>query len=213
MNKNDKNSILIIVYVVALAALAFVFCNTTKFINPFWLGVIMVVTEVFYLYPKVVKNYWAVFPAEIGARRFIPVYNELCLFDSKSAIITTISWVIMLVVGGIFLMPLPWLSGIVGDIAALDLPYILLRILIVLLIVNCIYRGVLLLKVYKEVKEWHKDLYGYSKAMKLMDVFAVISLFLPLVKSIGLFKISSYLEILVDNGYVLEETEDEYEEV
>ena len=62
MNKNDKNSILIIVYVVALAALAFVFCNTTKFINPFWLGVIMVVTEVFYLYPKVVKNYWAVFP-------------------------------------------------------------------------------------------------------------------------------------------------------
>lgn len=213
MNKGDKNSILIITYVLALVAVALVFCNTTKYINPFWLGVLLLLLENFYLYPKIVKSYWSIFPAEIGIRRFIPVYNELCLFESQNAILVAISWGAIALVCGIFLLPLPLLGNVVGDVAALDLPYTLFKIFLVLVIINCIYRGVLLLRVYKEVKEWHKDLYGYAKAIKIIDVIAIISLFLPLAKSIGLFKISSYLSILCDNGYVLEEQEDEYEEM
>lgn len=186
MNKKDKEQLLIVVFILAYILIALAFIFGTKIIPVQWISAAILLVQTFYIIPEVVRLYYNANGSKIGISRFIPFYQEICIFTPKIAVITLVT----LIGGGISLLgifvPYEVRASILGEHFALNSGYYCIRVAAVFFVLYDIFVGVGFSGVYRNIKNMLADLSkSYLKASKF-EMLCYVLLFLPVIRCAGL---------------------------
>ena len=90
MNKNDKDKIMILVFLIAFILISVCMIKGTKLIPFRYLLLAILLIQYLYVVPVICKNYYTVKGSTARWDRFIPFWNEVTIFSPKLAILTLI---------------------------------------------------------------------------------------------------------------------------
>lgn len=140
MTKKDKEAFVIVFGLCGMVVFSILSClYSSKIPWQLILFGVLIVQFVFVL-PSLCKSYYKINQAEVGNWRFIPLWNEIQMFDSKFAIIAIIATVISFVILLSVFIPINIIEMILGSKMALTWGYNVLVIFIVaIFITNFIY--------------------------------------------------------------------------
>lgn len=214
LNRKDRDSVIIVIYVIALIFGSFITFFTTKQISPAIVGALMIALEVFFLVPKLDRLYLKVLGFESpGWKAFIPIWNELMVFPSNISMACIVLWIINVIVFAFCFIPGSVLVKIFGfDFAYNFTPYLILIALIVFLL-NSIMRGVGFNSIRKNASEMKADATGIPVKATLFKLLQAFTLYLPIFRILGLMMINDILYKLAElDKYVSEEGVEEFQE-
>lgn len=208
MNKKDKDSFLIVIATLVMVLMAITFYFTSKYVNPLYIGIVVIIIQCLYITPRLTRLYFKLFNVNIGVTRYIPLWNELICFKPIIANITLASWVLI-----VFMIILSFLdpsivAKIFGEHFALNYTFNILKVTIIIYLFNNIIRGIGLCGVTNTVNQFHADLVGVSFKVNILGVLSNILYFIPICRAMSMVQISDRLQKLVElNNYTSDEEE------
>lgn len=186
MSRKDRESLLIVAFFVACIALVFVVFFTSRSINPIYLAGALVFMEVFIMFPIIDKWYYHAMSSKIGVSRFIPIWNELCLFSPKIATTTIVLWVVEAILFLFSLLNIEFYESFLGAHLAMNVTDFIIRGLIIVFIALAVVRGIGLCQVCNATNRMVSDLLGVQYRIKVTTILAYVSLFIPIVRITGI---------------------------
>ncbi len=214
LNHKDRDSVIIVIYVIALFFGSVIMFFTTKQINPAIIGILMIVLEVFFLVPKLDRLYLKVLGFESpGWKAFLPIWNELMVFPTTISMVCTVLWIINVIVFAFCFIPGSVLVKIFGfDFAYNFTPYLILVALIIFLL-NSITRGIGFNSIRKNASEMKADATGTPVKPTFFKLLQAFTLYLPIFRILGLMMINDILYKLVElDKYVSDGGTEEFQE-
>ena len=186
MSRKDRESLLIVAFFVACIALVFVVFFTSRSINPIYLAGALVFMEVFIMFPIIDKWYYHAMSSKIGVSRFIPIWNELCLFSPKIATTTIVLWVVEAILFLFSLLNIEFYESFLRAHLAMNVTDFIIRGLIIVFIALAVVRGIGLCQVCNATNRMVSDLLGVQYRIKVTTILAYVSLFIPIVRITGI---------------------------
>lgn len=213
MNQNDQNKFVILGFLLGVIALFAFFTYTTKSL-PTWIFITLIfAVQTFIVTPMVCKYYYQVNDSEIGFSRFIPFYQNVCIFNQIPAIMVVVIFVIMLV-AAIGFLPLDIFIAILGEHNAMQLGTIAANTEIIMAVLYNVVTGVGLFSVFRDVNYIDLQFTGNSRHSK-SEVINYFLIFIPCIRCIALSMLLNRLMKLAKlNDYRVGDDEevDEYYE-
>lgn len=203
MNKKDKDKLLILLIVIAYIVIGTLMIVGTQHI-PWW-GVIvsLAIMEYFVAQPKLCSLYYRANKAKAGWTRFIPFWNEIMMFRPTDAILTLISYLIVAASVGLFFIPASVIESVLGQHVVLNFGVYMIRIMAVVLILNCVIVGISFCHVITKVKNMHRDFNGTTGGFSTNAILYVF-VFFPLLRTLSLINLTNLMTRLVTlNSYVV----------
>lgn len=215
MNRKDKESLLIIAFLVSCIAVVALVSLTSRYISPLLLSGFLLVLQVFYLYPQICKYYYRALDAEIGWTRFIPIYNEIAILPSTIATVTIVLWVITGAFGLLSLISVDAYSAVFGQRIAMNMNYYMLRCLIVVYMLTLAVRGFGLCKVTNNVEFMLSDFASAAHRFKISTFLSYVLFFIPVIRIAALAFLYNKLHKLsnLNNYHANSEHDDNLKEV
>lgn len=216
MNKKDKNSLLVIGVAVLYLLMLLGFTKLTSFINPYVLFGISAILQCFVIKPQIIGDYYQLNELPVDKQRFIPILNEFAIFSTsviKGEVIFAILAALSL---GATQLPLTIWAPIFGNATAINMPFKLMILGLVLLFISSVFRGVGYIKVARDTSITTKELQGFSNAKKesLFTYFGYLSLLFPVVRIVGLIDLFNKLNTAVKlKGLSIKDEPSKFEEV
>mgnify|MGYP002798534839 CR=1 FL=1 len=186
MSRKDRESLLIVAFFVACIALVFVVFFTSRSINPIYLAGALVFMEVFIMFPIIDKWYYHAMSSKIGVSRFIPIWNELCLFSPKIATTTIVLWVVEAILFLFSLLNIEFYESFLGAHLAMNVTDFIIRGFIIVFIALAVVRGIGPCQVCNATNRMVSDLLGVQYRIKVTTILAYVSLFIPIVRITGI---------------------------
>ncbi len=214
LNHKDKDSVIIVIYVIALFFGSIIMFFTTKQINPAIVGILMIALEVFFLVPKLDRLYLKVLGLEKpGWKAFLPIWNELMVFPTTISMVCTVLWIINVIVFAFCFIPGSVLVKIFGfDFAYNFTPYLILVALVVFLL-NSVARGVGFNSIRKNASEMKADATGDPVKVTFFKLLQAFTLYLPIFRILGIMMINDILYKLAElDQYVSDDSMEEFQE-
>lgn len=207
MNENDKNKFLILGFLVGVIALFAFFTFSTKML-PVWIFIALIfAVQTFIIVPMICKYYYNVNDSYIGFSRFIPFYQNICIFSRVPAILICIVFALMLI-AGIGLIPLDIFQTILGEYRVLQLSTISINAEIILILIYNIITGIGYFGVFRDVNLIHLQFTNTTKHSRF-EVVNYILLFIPCIRCIALSMLLNRLTVLDKlNNYRIDEDEE-----
>ena len=201
MNKNDKVKLLIVAFVLAYVLVAVGMIVGVKHIPIGWIIVITLAVQTFYVIPQICKLYYKANGAEAGVDRFIPFYQELCLFSPKIAKATLVAMIATGVPFVILALP-TGMKTFLPEAVLLNYGNYCMRFGIVAIVAESILVGTGFASVFRGIKQMLAELSpSFAKTSNVEYVYYVL-LFIPLIRCISLVSFFDKLNKLVTiNGY------------
>lgn len=211
MNENDKNKFIILGFLLGAIGLFAFFVFSTKLI-PIWIFCSLIVgVQTFFITPAICKLYYSVNDSEIGISRFIPFYQNICIFGQVSATIALIILVLMLLAGLGFL-PLGFFQTLFGEYVALNMSTYALRVELLLLVAYNIVVGIGFFGVFRDVNLIHLRFMDTNKHSKFEVVYYIL-LFIPIIRGVSLSSLYNRLYSLEKLNQYSQYNSDEDEEL
>lgn len=201
MNKQDKDSILILIFTLGYFGLFAVFVFGMKLIPIQYIAPILIAIEEFYIKPIVIKLYYELYDMKADVTRFIPIYNQLMIFRGKIAI----CYLVLSIISGlcILLMCFPGtISAILPDALALNFGVNIMRVTVVVLFIYNVVVYIGYLSVFSDIDAQHYKITSRTALPALRRVILYFTLFIPLVRSIGLLSIHNVLNRIVKFSHI-----------
>lgn len=210
MSKKDKNSFIIIAFIMAYIALVILFRIGANTINPLLFCGITVALQFLVLMPIICKLYYEAHNCDAGFMRFIPLYNESMIFSPKLSMASLVLWIATIVFIALSFFDTSALEGILGRHLAMVFPMTMLKIGVILYIINNFVRSIGLLGVKREIDSIHAELTGSHHGARITDVFQYVVFFIPILRVVGLLFVFDRLNKIVRlNGFKAGDTTDE----
>lgn len=185
MNKNDKDKIMILVFLVAFILISVCMIKGTKIIPFRYLLLAVLLIQYIYVVPTICKNYYTVKGATAKWDRFIPFWNEVTIFSPKLAILTLISYLLIIIGLLCLFIPTETINNIFGEAFMYNYGDWIIRYLALTLIASDIVTAIGYYKVMRDVSFMHQQLIGKAKVMKL-EVLYYVLLFIPMIRLVSL---------------------------
>ena len=217
MQQKDRDRLLVLITLLGCILLFIGFIKGTKFIPSWLLITICLILQQFYAIPKFVGGYYKMFGERIGFSRFIPIYNELSVMSPKSSVTYLILCVATLLCGLCSFINPATIGKVFGVKIALTWNNNCIIITILLFIILCIFRGVVYIKLFRDIQVRWSEYADYvndktncfNKLFTFGEGVRFILLFIPLLRTIGIVYQLTTLDKLVKFGNY---SEDDYEE-
>lgn len=216
MNKKDKNSFMVLLVAVIYLGVAIGFIKFTKYINPYVLFGISAILQCFFLKPQLIENYYKLYELPIDKQRFIPIVNEFAIFPISIIKGEIIFAVCSILVFAATQLPLTVWSPFFGNAVAINMPFKLLVLGLVLLFISSAFRGVGYIKVARDARNTIREVqnYGTKKKESLYTMFGYVSFMFPVVRILGLIDLYNTLNTAVKlKGVTIKDETKEFEEV
>lgn len=185
MNRNDKDKLIILGFFIGFILVAVGLIVGTKRIPVKFIFVIMLAIQYLIAVPRICKDYYEVKGAHAKWDRFIPFWNEITIFNSKIAILTIISYVLLIIgVVGVF-VPTEVINNLFGEAFMYNFGDWVLRYIAVIVIANDIITALGYYKVMRDVNVMHQQLIRRAQTVKL-EVLYYFLLFIPMIRLISL---------------------------
>ena len=153
MSKKDKESLLIVCFLLGYVAIALVLYFTSQAINPYILAGMITLVQVFFLHPAICKYYYKAMGASIGYSRFIPIYNEIAVMPPAIATTTLVLWVIACLLFLLSLVRVDVYSSLFGMHFGMNITFHLIQGLAGVYLILLIVRGIGWCKVTSKVQD------------------------------------------------------------
>ena len=186
MSKKDKESLMLVGFLLGYVAIALILYFTVQSINPYILAGMIVLVQVFFLHPMICKYYYQAMGASIGYSRFVPIYNELAVMPPAIATTTLVLWIIA---GMLFLLSLVSIdvySAMFGMHVGMNLTFRLMQGLVVVYLILLTVRGIGWCKVTSKVQDLLCEFYGTRRKFKVTTALSYVAYFLPIGRAISM---------------------------
>lgn len=199
MNKKDKNSLIVIAIALVYVGIVLGFIKLTQYINPYVLLGVSAVIQCFFIKPQIIENYYKLYDMPVDMQRFIPIINEFAIFPVsviKGEVIFTVCTILVFAATQ---LPLTVWSPIFGNATAINMPFKLLVLGIVLLFIASAFRGVGYIKVSRDARNTIREAqsYGGKRKESMYTMFGYLSLMFPVVRILGLIDLYNTLNTAV----------------
>lgn len=203
MNKRDKDKLFILLIVVIYIAGVVAMIMGTKFIPWPWLIGVMVVLEYFVVQPHICNLYYRANNGKASIARFIPFWNEIMMFKPSDAIASLLSYVTVALSVVALYVPSEVVAKLFGEKVMFNYGTAVIRIIAVMLLINCIVIGISFTHVLSKIKRMHAELTVGGK-LYTFNIFSFVLLFFPLLRMISLAGMMNVLIKLVNiNNYTV----------
>lgn len=212
----EKNSILIILYVLACIAFYFIFRYIGENVSAWIMFIIITAAQQVYVLPLFIKNTRTLYGYDTSPVRFIPVINEMQILSPMCAIATCLLTVLFVLgVSCIFIKP---------EILVNFLPYNMVSawadrciwFSIAIGVLLCIIRGAGYLAIVRGIEDKNAEFVGVHIKDKwsFVRLLGYTSLFIPGIRTLGLvLQLPVLNKIVILHSDILEGMlEEEYEE-
>ena len=184
MHDNDKNSLVIVGYIVLMlitAVLGYLFGSRVN--NLLIILAVLIVLQQVLVIPLFVKRYRELYSSKIGLLRFIPVINEINVLPSFYAWGTLILSLLCIASIIVFFTPITF-----GDyMGLLQFKNINIYFMISTFLLTCIVRGAgyinLIIDIQKNNEKFTNT--GYT-AVDMVNIISYITVFIPCMRVIGI---------------------------
>lgn len=186
MSKKDKESLLVVGFLLGYVAIALVLYFTVSAINPYILAAMVTAVQIFFLHPMICKYYYEVMGASIGYSRFIPVYNEIAVMPPVIAVITLVMWIIAGILFLLSLVNVDVYTSIFGAHFGMNITFHLFQGLIGVYVLLLIVRGIGWCKITSKVQDLLCECYGTKRKFKVTTAFSYFAYFFPVGRAISM---------------------------
>lgn len=213
MNKSDKDKLVILLVIVLYIAMTVFFIRGTKKIPWYLIIISLVAIEYLIAQPRLCKLYYQANNQQIGFTRFIPVWNEVAIFEQVDAILALVSYLVLALVFILFFLPADTVVSLMGEHIALNYGTYVIRAIFICLLINSIIVGIGFLHVTRNIKIMHKTLtHGYANFST--GIITVVFGFLPIIRTLAVMNLMNALtKLVLFNNYHNDDNEvDQLEE-
>jgi hypothetical protein len=194
--------------------LAVLFSVGLKNVPVTWIGVGILVMQYFVLLPIICDKYYKAYNNKIGISRFIPIWNEISLFNGKVAVLSLVSYVLLLCVGLTVLIPSSVIDSVFGDYVMFNFYVWVMRAEIILVIFNAVITGIGYLSVNRNVNQLHSNLIGKDTKISFVEVVFYVLYFVPIIRVAPVSHLLDRLnKLVVLNNYRYVQEDVQLEEV
>lgn len=186
MSKKDKESLLIVCFLLGYVAIALVLYFTSQAINPYILAGMITLVQVFILHSAICKYYYEAMGASIGYSRFIPIYNEIAVMPPAIATTTLVLWVIACLLFLLSLVRVDVYSSLFGMHFGMNITFHLIQGLAGIYLVLLIVRGIGWCKVTSKVQDLTCECYGIRRKFKVTTALSYFAYFIPIGRAISM---------------------------
>ena len=197
MNKEDKEKLLIVLFVFAFIVIALTFIFGTKVVPTKWIVAIILLCQFVYLTPKVAKLYYQAKGLSLGVQSYVPFWNQICIFPPKRAVVTLVSGILFLLAVGVIFVPADVRTNLFGEHFALNSGVYAIRIAAVFFVLYNVIVGASYCYVFRDIKGMLVEVSkSYSKSSKV-EYLCMPLLFLPVIRCAALTMVLDKLNKLV----------------
>lgn len=210
MSSRDKASLITVAAL--LCVVVFIFAVHFGMKKLPWQAIIAIVYLVqgFIFMPKVAERYYNVNESEIGISKYVPLWNELQIFEPAIAVLSQFSMIITVILLAMSKLPLSIVGKFLGLRSTLAWGYNLTVVFIIALAITNFIFGFGFCKVLKNVNFMTIDCIGES--VSKVELVYYVLLMLPVIRVCPIAAISDKLRVLVRCGYGTEEVQEFIEE-
>lgn len=193
MNKRDKDKLLILLVIVAYIAITVGMIVGTSYLDWKAIIAITIALEYFIIQPRLCRLYYEANNSKAGIGRFIPFWNEIMMFKSSNAIATLVSYATLALSIVVFFIPIEFIGNLFGDKIMLNFGVLMIRVIAVLIVVNCICVGIGFMNVGTKIRRMHAEFTDGGHQFATGSL-ATILLFIPIVRVVIL---AGYMNLLI----------------
>lgn len=201
MNKRDKDKLIILLVIVAYIAITVGMIIGTSYLS--WKAIIAItaILEYLIIQPRLCRLYYEANNSKANVGRFVPFWNEIMMFRSREAVATLVSYALTALSIIMFFIPIEFVGNLFGDKIMLNFGVIMIRVIAVVIIINCICVGIGFMHVGTKIRRMHAEFTGGGHQFATGSL-ATVLLFIPMVRVITLVGYMNLLiKLVVLNNY------------
>lgn len=210
MSSRDKTSLITLVAIICVIAFGIVVHFGMSRIPWQIIIAVVYVIQCFLFMPKLAERYYSMNEAEIGISKYVPVWNELQIFDPVVALVSQVSIAITAVVFGLSKLPLEIVGRFLDIRSTLAWGYNMTVVFIIMLVITNFVIGFGFCRVLKNVNFMTMDCVGES--VSKFELVYYVLLMLPVIRVCPIAAVSDKLRVLERCGYGMEEPQEFIEE-
>ena len=198
MSKKDKESLILIAFFVAIILEVLVVSAGIKIIKPLYLGIFIVLVEIFFFIPRTARMYYRVMGEKLGMEAYIPIFNEIIMYPPTLARVSLVIWVITFLLIGCSFISNDVYASIFGMHFGLNSTFRILQIAILVFLVQCVVRAIAMGKVSFSVYRKYGQYREYSLNKNFSKCMQCILFFIPVVRVLAFSMLYNDLFVLTN---------------
>lgn len=198
MNRKDRDSFIIIAFIMFCILLTAAFYTTSKLINPLYIIIVISLLQTFYIIPKIVQMFFEFNKLKAGLSRYIPFLNETMIFTKKYALATIISWVVIVIFLTIASLKLDFISLFMKEKYVYNYTYNAMRVVILVYIINNVVRGLSWNVFVNFILIKNNELMGVVGKNNAVQFYYRVVVFIPIVRIFAFVWIYSILHKIIE---------------